>query len=360
MEFTPRIHFELEGVAIAEDDVGLDLAKINRYLAFANVDGEVKPEFWRSQWEYVSLFNGQSALKEADNLAYVLHHLPKLMMRNGARQVLLKPVAWSGDVGRYVKGSAAIFSTDVRPVHIPNAIQVNISLEDNKGNNLVANTKLGEYLQANLLRTSLPCCLFFLPEEEAFERIALRSEYGLDAELSSPFCLSGGHQGSIALYRTKGKHNQKLGERALVLGADSRVIKKRYEWQKTARIEHRLGATSLRYNPYINVLFVLTNILEAIEYWQRQCALVNWQNKPLPRTINDNKSEIGAINLFMQDNWFVDTLNRQLTSISETCRLSYGQFEGEFRHTLQQCSCLPSYIKHQFLSSYTHQPLLYQ
>ena len=64
--FKPVVHFELEGVFEATNNrQGLDYPGVNRALARLNIDGELKTEFWDNQWEYVSLFKGQTPLKEA-------------------------------------------------------------------------------------------------------------------------------------------------------------------------------------------------------------------------------------------------------------------------------------------------------
>ena len=74
--FKAQIHFELEGCyKIPENSKAIDLISINHRLAVLNIDGEIVNEYWKNQWEYVSLFNGQSPLKEAENLQRAIHHL---------------------------------------------------------------------------------------------------------------------------------------------------------------------------------------------------------------------------------------------------------------------------------------------
>lgn len=330
------VHFELEGVyQTARGQRGLDYAGVNRTLRKLGINGMLKTEFWHQQWEYVSLFNGQLPLREAQDLAKAIDQLPAIMQRFGAQSVLLAPVAWAGDKGRYVPGSGAIFSTDRRSVHIPNAIQMNISVQDPGGDNLIPSTGLGEWIQYQLLQTSLSCCLLFLPEEDAFKRLSLRSDYGLDAELSSPFVLSGGHQGSIALYKKWGKHNQAMGREPFIYGVGQGVLSYTDDWQKTARIEHRIGATSKAYDPFLNMVFILLNILDAIGQWQSQQDLpASVQSQALPVSLYDTESSIlGAISLFEQENWFAlrvdhycgDTLNATLESAGSILKQRYLQ-----------------------------------
>ena len=238
--YRPVIHFELEGVFdYLPNAIPIkDFSAINRQLSNLDIDGVLVDEYWKNQWEYVSLFNHQSPLKEASNLANVMRLLPSIVKPYGVSQVLFDPVVWSGDSGRYLPGSEAIFAVESSPVHIPNAIQVNVSVENNEGKNAVADSYIGEWIQHSLLSTGYNNSLIFLPEVDAFERIKLRSSYGLDAELCSPFSLSAGHQGSIALYKKRGKHNQLLGVEPTIIDVNQQAISYQVNWEKTARVEH--------------------------------------------------------------------------------------------------------------------------
>ena len=314
--FKALVHFELEGVCeLRSDHKKLDYIGINKTLAKLNIDGELKSEYWKNQWEFVSLFNGQSPLKEAQNLAHAMRVLPALMCQHGAAKVMMSPVAWGADKGRYVHGSGAIFSLDTRSVHIPNAIQMNVSVKNHQGENLFAQQGLGEWIQYELLVNSYACCLLFLPEEDAFKRLALRQDYGLDAELSSPVVLSGGHQGSIALYKEIGKHNQAMGLEPLFFAVDNSVLHYAGDWRKTARVEHRIGATSKNYDPYLNMLFILINVLEGISKWQQAELLPNFKEKSLPASLydqhnkQDGQEKLGALSLFKNDSWFADKID---------------------------------------------------
>ena len=320
--YKAQIHFELEGCyrvsRFKHQTPKLNFKKINQCLSELDVDGEIVSEYWRNQWEYVSLFNGQTPLKEAMNLHQVITKLPLLFKKLygdvGVVETLIEPVVWSGDKGKLATGSNQIFTHDTRAVHIPNAIQLNVSVINSKGNNLIAEDGFGEYLQYCFLRTSFECCLLYLPEEAAFERLALKTRYGLAQELCSPVDISGGHQGSVALYKKVGKHNQKMGEEPLLYDEYNKVLSVQRNWQKTARIEHRLGASSIDYNPYINVLYGLLNIIDTIEAYEsnQYLSLPKFDPVSLPQSLftnKDNANILGAIDIFKASSWFSESLN---------------------------------------------------
>jgi len=321
--FRAQIHFELEGCYLFEpsDKINkhskLNFNLINQHLHHLKIDGEVVNEYWQNQWEYVSLFNGQSPLQEAQNLSHVIENLPLYFSQfYHVKETLIQPVVWSGDKGKLAEGSGRIFTNDTRSVHIPNAIQLNVSVIDNQGNNLIADEYFGEYLQSCFLTTSLACCLLYLPEEAAFERLVLKTRYGLAQELCSPVNISGGHQGSIALYKELGKHNQKMGEEPLLYDVNNQVLSVQQNWQKTARIEHRLGASSCHYDPFVNVLYGLLNVVNAVEvYQQKQCKIpLDFIPVDLPKSlfthqINKNEQSVGAVELFEKSNWFSQSIN---------------------------------------------------
>lgn len=313
--FKPLIHFELEGCFQSSNKHSqpLDYATLNKQLAALNIDGQLIPEYWSNQWEYISLFNGQSPLKEADNLSCAIKKIPTLFALQGIKHTLIKPVVWSGDSGKLALGSKDIFTNEQRAVHIPNAIQMNISALDDRGKNIIPYHGFGEYLQQCFLHSSLSCCLLYMPEEEAFERLKLKDKYGLAQELCSPIDLSGGHQGSIALYKKVGKHNQPMGEEPLLYDHNNKVMVSTLDWEKTARIEHRLGASSVYYNAYTNVVFGLLNLIEALEqYTHNACAKEQNNNTQgqLPESLYDKGNKQGAISLFMESSWFNTSLNK--------------------------------------------------
>ncbi len=312
--FTPVIHFELEGCYQSpQRKTELNYTVINQQLRHLNIDGKVIPEYWHQQWEFVSLFNGQSPLKEADNLSRAIKYLPQLFAKQGIEKTLIKPVVWRGDQGKLAQGCDNIFTNDERAVHIPNAIQMNISVNNSKGDNIICHSNFGEYLQQCFMQTSLSCSLLYLPEEEAFERFALKTKYGLAKELCSPDDISGGHQGSVALYKELGKHNQAMGEEPLLYDHHHNVVAKAQCWQKTARIEHRLGASSRYYNAYVNVIYGLLNIIDALEvFLSGNCHnRLNSQEKvvALPLSLQSKGKDVGAIELFNSCSWFANRIN---------------------------------------------------
>ena len=327
--FRALIHFELEGCYQIPLGKRIDYKKVNQKLLSLGVDGEVVAEYWSNQWEYVSLFNGQSPLKEAHNLKQALYLLPKIFATQGVTNTLIKPVVWAGDYGKLALGCENVFSADNRAVHIPNAVQINVSVQDLAGNNLLVAGDFAERLQQALLQTSLACCLLYLPEEEAFERLLLKSKYGLADELCSPVDISGGHQGSIALHRDIGKHNQKMGMEPVIYDDKNNVIVSHENWHKTARIEHRLGASSEHYNPYLNVIYTLLNVIDTIDEIKHDQPSAQELSNQLPRSLYDQQTEQGAITLFANNNWFSEsidrTLNRVQTDTDMAAELSIGQ-----------------------------------
>ena len=154
-----QIHFELEGCnRLKNSQHKLNFDTINQHLQQMNIDGEIISEYWQNQWEYVSLFNGQSPLKEAQNLHQILNHLPQwfkaFYSQHGLVDTLIQPVVWSGDKGKLVLGSTQIFSDDSRAVHIPNAIQLNVSILDDKHSQRVPAGMLVQCLHHHTIRAS--------------------------------------------------------------------------------------------------------------------------------------------------------------------------------------------------------------
>ncbi len=320
--YQAQIHFELEGcyriLTANGQHKKLNFTMINQFFRSIGIDGEIVNEYWQNQWEYVSLFNGQSPLKEAMNLHRVITSLPQwfnqFFQKDGLVETLINPVVWSGDRGKLAFGSQNIFSHDTRAVHIPNAVQLNVSVLNNQGENLIAKDDFGEYLQYCFLRTSLECSLLYLPVEAAFDRLALKTRYGLAQELCSPIDISGGHQGSVALYKKFGKHNQLMGEEPLLYDKNSNILAVHHNWQKTARIEHRLGAASIDYNPFINVIYGLLNIIDAVNAYEKKQHVIPNEviATALPPSLYSDVGKngtLGAIDLFNMSSWFSDGIN---------------------------------------------------
>ncbi|ABM04313.1 conserved hypothetical protein [Psychromonas ingrahamii 37] len=312
--FKPAIHFELEGcITRPQPSFTIDYQRINARLKANNIEGELVSEFWQNQWEYVSNFSQQSPLKEAQNLSAVMKYLPCWFREQGIKQTYIKPVVWAGDQGRFATGSGTIFSAQSGAVHIPNAIQINISALNTQGDNIITDAGFGEYLQQCFLETSLNCALLYLPEPEAYQRLLLKTDFGLAQELCSPTDISGGHQGSIALYKKFGKHNQDMGVTPLIYSANNEVLVTQQNWQESARIEHRLGASSLFYNPFYNVIFALLNLIDALHVYKRGSCIKllkpEISKKQLPQSIFPSNNEQGSLCLFRQETWFADSID---------------------------------------------------
>ena len=323
--FTPLVHFELEGCCRFPRHMTrpkINFSMINAKLKSLNIEGTLVPEYWQHQWEYVSDFSGQTPLKEAQNLVLAIKRLPLWFAEQGVEETLIKPVIWSGDQGKLARGSKNIFSHENRAVHIPNAVQINISALDREGNNIICDNSFGEYLQQCFIETSLACCLIYMPEDDAFERLALKTKYGLDDELCSPTDISGGHQGSIALYKELGKHNQPMGLEPMLLDQFQGTLLNQQNWQKTARIEHRLGASSVAYDPYLNVIYALANLIDALEsYLQGRChdmLKVNQPIKRLPTQLKGCDDGTDALSLFKNNDWLTERINSSQQFINQT------------------------------------------
>lgn len=311
--YTPHIHYELEGTCVLSSGVKtLDFDKVNRFLQGQGIQARLKPEYWECQWEWESLFLGQSPVKVSDDLSYSLIHLPLILMACGAKEVSIKPVSWSAAKNRFAKGYQSIRSVDGAVVHIPNSIQISISASLEDGSNALLQREFGEVLQRNFMRTSRNCCLFYCPEEEAFNRLSLKKQYDLSNELSSPEDISGGTTGSVAFYKEIGKHGQLLGEKPLVYDQFGNPLVKEINWERFSRIEHRLGSSSIYYNPYLCSLYALANMSDAIDIVngiEREGDCQTIETK-LPDSLY---SDGGAIDLFLKDTWFINRLRKDIS-----------------------------------------------
>ncbi|WP_448546616.1 hypothetical protein [Thalassotalea fusca] len=334
---TPKIHFEVEGcfVPLISPRGAVSFEGVNRRLKHLGIDGKIIPEYWRNQWEFVSAFHGQTPLKEAQNIATLIKRLPELFKQENIGELLIRPVVWSGDKGKLAPKCHSIFTQDNRAVHIPNAIQMNISVWDDRTNeNLLVSEEFGAHLQQILMQRSRDCSLLFLPEEDAFARFSLKTQYGLARELCSPSDISGGHQGSIALYKQWGKHNQPMGIKTLLVNTNNDILLSQQDWHSTTRIEHRLGASSVFYNAYSNVIFALLCVIEALNESANKVNVdteICAEKFMLPSSLYDTtvgvhcakgdteecENHLGAISLFMQNSWFIKSIDEALAHHSE-------------------------------------------
>ena len=295
--FKPVIQFELEGTYRPSlETKGLDYEALNKQLEARNIEAVMKPEYWQYQWEFASEMKGQSPLKAAQDLYWAIEELPNLLKEYGAQTVHIKPVCWGKTKEHRPLDDKDFEKIDrSKIVHVPNSVQINISVQDAKGCNAIPHDEMGERLQLQLLNSSYECSLIYLADEEAFCRLSLKQDYELDDELSSPSDLSGGHQGSVALYKEKGKHGQMLG--AYCEESES------YHWQPLSRVEHRLGASSLQYNPYLNCAFALLNLFEALTAPTEAKENKRFNARAMPRSLEE------SYELFKQSRWFEEQLN---------------------------------------------------
>jgi hypothetical protein len=304
----PVIQFELEGTYRPHftGDTALDYKSINQKLRQHGIQGIIKPEYWQFQWEYASEMEGQTPLKAAHDLNWLMKNLPALLHEHGAHEVFIKPVCWGkeGEHQPLLEKDSEKFDLS-KNVHVPNAIQINISATNRQGINALPDCNLGEWLQYHLLETSYECCLLYSPEKEAFSRLSLKQDYGLHEELSSPCDLSGGYQGSIALYKERGKHNQFLGEYDSIKGI--------YHWQPHSRVEHRLGASSKNYNAYLNCAYALANLSDALVSLQEKRTAPHFGSKKLPNSFKQ------AYEIFAQGEWFEGRFNRLSNASNQLC-----------------------------------------
>ncbi len=304
MDLVPIVQFELEGTCLpannsdSEQEHFLDFPAINRTLKQKNIQGKFKPEYWEYQWEWAANMEGQSPAKAAQDLADIMVLAPPLLQQHGAKDVSIQPVLWAGTLPNrpLLEKDQSDVSLE-KPVHIPNAIQLNISAINTQGDNALLQDGLGEILQNRLLITSHTCCLFFAPEDEAFARFQLKDEHNLHKELSSPHDLSGSHQGSIAFYQQIDKHNQPIGQ----------------NWRQNCRVEHRLGAASHLYNPHLNCTFALANLSDAIQLARQaqstEAKLESFE-KTLPASLHNEPGQSpGAFSLFENNEWFANKLD---------------------------------------------------
>ena len=111
-----------------------------------------------------------------------------------------------------------------------------------------------------------------------------------------------------------------MGEEPILYDKYNQVLSVQQNWQKTARIEHRLGAASSDYNPYLNVIYGLLNVVDAVEAYEdnHYSSPPYFAPTPLPQSLITDKLDengLGAIDLFKASSWFSQGLN----TIEEKC-----------------------------------------
>ena len=101
-------------------------------------------------------------------------------------------------------------------------------------------------------------------------------------------------------------------------------MKSQINWQKTARVEHRLGASSKDYCFHLNTLYALMNLWSVIRNFMAeknsldlaQCNtqyIAQWQSQSLPENLYDQNQQLGAVTLFENSNWFNLELQQALS-----------------------------------------------
>jgi hypothetical protein len=229
--------------------------KLNQKLKSYNINAKIKEEFWHNQWEYETNFQIGELNKIRSDFALFSKNITDIFAPN---KVLLEPCKYNWQKDEKGKN-----------IHVPNAIQINVSLWQN-GLNLLADKKYAYNLQNLLIKNSVNNLVFFIADQASLDRLLLRNEYNLHDELMSPHDISGGNQGSIAYYAEKNKKN-------VVNHLDTDFTKLKYainksveDWHKFARIEFRLASSSKAYQLDLHLLFILINIYLATEYFAPQ------------------------------------------------------------------------------------------
>ena len=308
MGYTPVVQFELEGVSkpaadrtLKPDMHHLNFNAINAELKHRGILGLLKPEYWQNQWEYASMMAGQTPLKAAKDLDTVILLLPTLLKLFGSQEVFIQPVYWdSNSSNRPLLEKDNAKMIEGKAVHIPNSVQFNVSAFDRNGKNLLSEDGLGQTLHQCFLQTSYECCLLYCPEQPAFARYTLKDQYDLHKELSSPVDISSSHMGGVLFHQDKDKNGKPIDD-----------------WQRHSRIEHRLGAASTKYNAYLNCVYALANLHEAILISRGENSLLE-KNGDYTRTLPTSlHGQRGAFEVFRQGRWFEQKLNQLKLSTAE-------------------------------------------
>jgi glutamine synthetase len=105
-----------------------------------------------------------------------------------------------------------------------------------------------------------------------------------------------------------------MGVEPLIYDDKNNVIISENNWHKTTRIEHRLGASSEHYNPYLNVIFALLNVIDAIDDRENNQQVQSEEHKQLPSSLHDQQHNVGAITLFANNDWFSRSIDKALSA----------------------------------------------
>jgi hypothetical protein len=246
----PSINIELEGVYFDNQHLPKDefYNKTNLQLHNFGIKAKLKPEFWNNQWEYESNLQIGNVNQTIDSYQKFLKNINQIFSPQIPK---IEPISYNWQ------------KLEDRVIHIPNSIQINISLWK-EGFNILANKNYAIFLQNLLIKNSIQNLIFFIPDQKSLDRLFLKEKYSLQDKLISPCDISGGRKGSIACYLEKNKKNLPNVLNIDFDNLDYKIAGHQYTWQKNARIEFRLASASLDYNLELHILFVMIIALESL------------------------------------------------------------------------------------------------
>lgn len=255
LDTKPSINIELEGVYDDNQNLAKNefYKKVNLRLNELEIKAKLKPEFWKNQWEYESDLQIGNTAEVIDGYQKFFTNIDQIFSPQIPK---IEPISYDW---QKVEG---------RKIHVPNALQINLSLWK-EGFNLLSDRNYAIFLQNLLIKNSIGNLIFFIPNQESLDRLLLKEKYLLQDKLMSPHDISGGNQGSIACYLEKNKKNLPNN---LDLNFDNLSYKTsdhECDWQKNARIEFRLASTSVEYRLELHILFVMIIILESVILYQK-------------------------------------------------------------------------------------------
>lgn len=286
-------NLEIEGVIKHSNQQHINFEQLNKTRQELGIQGQFKPEFWKNQWEFETTFGIGNVSSTLQNYTRFINNLNTLFY---PLKPLLIPVAYQFETGEIAKQNTNIFVNTSKVIHIPNAIQVNISLWKEK-QNLLANKAFAYHLQNKLIKNSVSNLLFSIPNQRALDRLHLTSSYNLSQELCSPHNISGGHTGSIAYYAETNKKNSPLNPDHIILNQHGKMEFFRNNWQEKARIEYRLASSCLDYNIYNHCSFILLNCLSSYFSFRQSPQKSNPKVYAISKTFN-GKHPSSIVNQF--------------------------------------------------------------
>jgi hypothetical protein len=244
------INIELEGTYLDSNDLQKNnfYQKANNELKKFEIKGKLKPEFWKNQWEYESDFQIGNTTQTINNYQKFYKNINNIFFPQIPN---IQPISykWHELGGKLI--------------HVPNAMQINISLWK-KGFNMLSDKNFAFFLQNSLIRDSVNNLIFFIPNQKSLDRLFLKKDYDLKEQLMSPHEISGGTKGSIACYLEK---NKKDLPNNLKLNCDNlhyKIADHKYDWQKNSRVEFRLASADLEYDLKLHIVFIMLAILESL------------------------------------------------------------------------------------------------